>query len=62
MTVTGLPFWSSTLELERLGVLAAELEDVADLDAAGQLQQAAAARGHGSPSWTTTASTYAVDR
>ncbi len=31
------------LEVERLGVLAAELEDVADLDASGHLQHTAAA-------------------
>ena len=37
------------LEVERVGELAAELEDVADLDAAGDLEGAAAPFGHGSP-------------
>ena len=40
VTVTSLPFSSSTLQAERLGVLAAELEDVAHLDPAGQPQRA----------------------
>ena len=46
VTVTSLPFSSSHLQAERLGVLAAELEDVADLDAAGDLERAAAVRAH----------------
>ena len=46
VTVTSLPVSSVHLEPERLGVLAAELEDVADLDAAGDLERAAAVRAH----------------
>ena len=42
--VTGLSFSSLHGELERLGVLAAELEDVADLDAAGDLDGRATRR------------------
>ena len=46
------------LEVERLGVLAAELEDVAHLDAAGGVQRAAVVpqRGQASPSRTSAAS------
>ena len=47
------------LQVERLGVLAAELEDVADLDAAGDAQRAAADRA-GSPARTSAASIGAV--
>ena len=35
VTVTSLPLTSSTFSVQRFGVLAAELEDVAHLDAAG---------------------------
>ena len=44
MTVTVLAVLVEHREAERLGVLAAELEDVADLDAAGDLERAAARR------------------
>ena len=57
MTVTSLPFSSSTLQVERLGVLAAELEDVAHLDAARGLQACPSAQfGQASPSRTSAAS------
>ena len=44
------------LEVERLGVLAAELEDVAHLDAARRLQARARSVGQASPSRTSAAS------
>ena len=44
VTVTSLPLLSSTLQPERLGVLPAELEDVAHLDAPGQPQRSGAVR------------------
>ena len=49
VTVTSLPFSSSTFSPERVGVLAAELEDVADLDAAGDPQRRRRRAGTGRP-------------
>ena len=56
MTVTSLPFSSSTCEVERVGVLATELEDVAHLDAARGLERAVVTVGQGSPSRTSATS------
>ena len=42
VTTCALPFWSSTVRPSACGVLATEREDVADLDAARELERAGA--------------------